>query len=127
MALDPKETSRLRRVIEDRLVVLQQDITEKLDDAAGVNADLERASDAGDQSVADDLATGDFADARRDMQEVEAARAALARMDSGDYGTCIDCGLEIAPARLRAQPVAARCIHCQQKHERDTGFHSTTM
>jgi DnaK suppressor protein len=127
MSLDPKETARLRRVIEDRLTVLQQDIAQKLDDAAGMNAGLDGAADAGDQSVLEDVAAGDFADARRDMQEVEASRAALARMDAGDYGTCIDCGLEIAPARLRAQPSAARCIHCQEKHERDTGFQTTTM
>jgi len=127
MAMDPKEITRLRTTIEDRLTVLQQDVTTKLDEAAVVNADLDRASDAGDQSVAEDMASSDFADARRDMQEIESARAALERIDAGHYGTCIDCGLEIAPERLRAQPTAARCIHCQEKNERDTGFHTTTL
>jgi DnaK suppressor protein len=127
MAMDPKEISRLRHRIEDRLAELQRDVSMKLDDAALANTDLDRASDAGDQSVAEDATTGDFADARRDMREIEDGRAALLRMDAGKYGTCTDCGLEIAPARLRAQPMAARCIHCQEKHERDTGFHTTTM
>ena len=30
---------------------------------------------------------------------------------------CIDCGLPIPYARLRANPFAVRCIRCQQQHE----------
>jgi phage/conjugal plasmid C-4 type zinc finger TraR family protein len=33
---------------------------------------------------------------------------------------CIDCGEEIPEARRRAVPTAARCIGCQEKHERRT-------
>jgi len=31
---------------------------------------------------------------------------------------CADCGERITPARLRALPHAARCIHCAAEHER---------
>jgi DnaK suppressor protein len=127
MAMDPREIERLRITIQDRLADLQREVSTKLDEAAVVNSHLERASDAGDHSVAENATSSDFADARRDMQEIEAGRAAIARIDAGEYGTCIDCGLAIAPERLRAQPTSARCIHCQERHERDTGFHTTTM
>lgn len=30
---------------------------------------------------------------------------------------CSDCGLPIGSARLRANPFAYRCIHCQQEYE----------
>lgn len=38
--------------------------------------------------------------------------AALARMDSGDYGACEDCGEDIAAGRLSLDPAAMLCISC---------------
>ena len=46
--------------------------------------------------------------------------AALARIESGVYGECLDCGAGIALARLQANPQALRCISCQQKFENTT-------
>jgi len=38
--------------------------------------------------------------------------AALARIEDGTYGTCTNCGNEIAVARMEAQPWASLCIDC---------------
>ena len=43
--------------------------------------------------------------------------AALARIDAGTYGTCVDCGQPIAEERLEARPEVARCMADQQKAE----------
>jgi RNA polymerase-binding protein DksA len=43
--------------------------------------------------------------------------AALQRIDAGTYGTCTNCGSEIAPERLEARPWATLCIDCQRKLE----------
>ena len=43
--------------------------------------------------------------------------AALARLDAGTYGACIDCGQPIPRARLEVRPEAARCIADQKKAE----------
>jgi RNA polymerase-binding transcription factor len=43
---------------------------------------------------------------------------ALDRLDDGDYGTCVECGEAIAPARLRAMPEVETCVRCQEKLER---------
>lgn len=59
----------------------------------------------------------EFALGEREMAELSAIDAALARIDAGTYGECIDCGVTIAPARLAATPEASRCIHCQEKVE----------
>ena len=40
---------------------------------------------------------------------------ALAKIDSGTYGLCEDCGKEIATARLEARPESIRCIECKTK------------
>ncbi len=57
------------------------------------------------------------AEAARDHQELVAVRAALARIEAGTYGICVDCEEPIALARLEAWPSAARCLPCQEAHE----------
>ncbi|MEA2576318.1 MAG: DnaK suppressor protein [Chloroflexia bacterium] len=47
-------------------------------------------------------------------RQLDRVRQALARLDEGTYGTCANCGKEIAPARLDARPWAIYCIDCQQ-------------
>lgn len=44
-----------------------------------------------------------------------AVEAALKRVADGTYGTCVECGGQIAPARLEARPEAARCITCASR------------
>ncbi len=40
--------------------------------------------------------------------------SALARLETGTYGSCQDCGRAIGERRLLAEPEARRCIHCQE-------------
>ena len=48
---------------------------------------------------------------RRDLMAKRIA-AALQRLDEGSYGDCLDCGEEIADARLAQDPTAPLCISC---------------
>ncbi|WP_165491687.1 TraR/DksA family transcriptional regulator [Egibacter rhizosphaerae] len=50
--------------------------------------------------------------ARADLRAIDEA---LERIDEGNYGTCVDCGDAIAPARLQARPEALTCVSCQQR------------
>ncbi len=43
---------------------------------------------------------------------------ALERIQDGTYGTCVECGQRIAPARLEAIPYAPLCIDCATRHDR---------
>ncbi len=54
---------------------------------------------------------------RRRAVELRRIAAALARIDEGDYGTCLECGEEIAEVRLRALPFAVRCKGCEELRE----------
>jgi len=51
------------------------------------------------------------------MEEVVQIRAALQRIEAGDYGDCLGCGEEIAPRRLAAIPESTLCIDCAVKAE----------
>ena len=59
----------------------------------------------------------EFALGERELAELAAIEAALARLTAETYGECADCGKHIAPARLHASPEAPRCIDCQEKAE----------
>ena len=43
---------------------------------------------------------------------------ALERIQSGTYGTCLNCGTPIADDRLAAIPWATHCIDCKRLEER---------
>jgi DnaK suppressor protein len=51
-------------------------------------------------------------DARRQLDEVDAA---LARVAAGTYGVCEVCFGPIGPERLAARPTATRCITCASR------------
>jgi len=127
MASAPLDVARIRKTIERRLDELRGEITDKLGDAALVSGDLDRNADSGDLSVASDATTADFADARRDVEEYQAGRAALARLEAGEYGTCATCGEPIPAERLQALPFAVRCVACQGRVERGQGMHRSSM
>jgi DnaK suppressor protein len=42
---------------------------------------------------------------------------ALKRMEDGTYGLCLECGLSIDIARLKAIPYAELCMDCQTRRE----------
>jgi RNA polymerase-binding transcription factor DksA len=46
------------------------------------------------------------------LETLEEVEHALAKLDSGDYGTCESCGQPIPEARLEAKPAARLCISC---------------
>lgn len=49
---------------------------------------------------------------RRREAERQRIRAALGRIGSGEYGYCTDCGENIGPERLDADPATPRCLNC---------------
>ncbi len=44
--------------------------------------------------------------------EVRRVRAALHRIESGEFGYCTDCGEDIGEARLTVDPTLPRCLSC---------------
>lgn len=52
---------------------------------------------------------------RRRQANRAAIDAALSRMDEGEFGYCLKCGDEIAPARLDHDPAVSTCINCARE------------
>ena len=55
-------------------------------------------------------------DVRRSV-ELRRVTAALARIDSRDYGYCVECGETIPTARLKVDMAATHCVPCASKSD----------
>ena len=53
----------------------------------------------------------------RERKLIKKIEEAIAKIDSGDYGFCETCGVEIGVQRLEARPTAALCIDCKTLDE----------
>jgi len=54
---------------------------------------------------------------RRDQLEHRKIEEALKRIEDSEFGTCFECGEEIALQRLELNPTATLCIVCATKKE----------
>lgn len=118
--LPSADLARIRGDLEIRRTALRIEVQAQLkgsgdDRVVGLS---NRLNENDDWAVADSLAELDIAGATHVLNELTEVDAALARMRSGDYGECIDCGKKIAAARLIAYPTALRCITCQAAFEK---------
>ncbi len=53
----------------------------------------------------------------RERKLIKKIEEALGKIDTGDYGYCESCGVEIGVQRLEARPTAALCIDCKTLDE----------
>jgi DnaK suppressor protein len=54
---------------------------------------------------------------RRRRQKLLQIAAALKRIEGDDFGYCQECGEDIAPGRLTADPTVSFCIRCASAKE----------
>lgn len=99
-------------LLEDRLAFLEQRV-EKIETSL-------RASHS--QKFADQAVERDSDEIKEELEkeavhEISLIKLALARIESGGYGECTHCGLEISVGRLKALPYTSKCIDCESAAE----------
>ena len=80
------------------------------DEAANFPDPNDRASQESDFTM--ELRTRD-----RERKLIKKIDESIDNLDSGDYGYCDDCGIEIGIRRLEARPTANQCIDCKSLSE----------
>ncbi|KEZ79070.1 TraR/DksA family transcriptional regulator [Salinisphaera hydrothermalis] len=122
--LAPEQLDRLQSDMRDRLVQLRAQVAHALEHSVHESHEFSAGEvlDMEDTAFVRMVRELDLADIERDAAEIHDIDAALARMDDGSYGQCVDCGEPIALARLEAYPSAKRCYACQQAVERAQGM-----
>jgi DnaK suppressor protein len=58
-----------------------------------------------------------FSQSTSERNTLKLIEEALARIQDGSYGECLNCGEDIQQKRLDAIPWAPYCIKCQELHE----------
>ncbi len=101
---------RLRKIIEHHDIG-GASLTEESGELLSSSADNHLA-DTASETYERERDEGIEEDAQEQLQEVEAA---LARIESGEYGTCSVCGKPIPPDRLEAVPWTTLCIDDARK------------
>lgn len=79
--------------------------------------EVAQVKDAEEQSVHDFVQDVELALMEMKSETLAKIDDAMIRLEAGTYGTCAECGDEIAEARLQAVPFAALCRDCQQREE----------
>lgn len=105
--------------LQDRRKALEARLEELEDRLKQIDAELEGqgtkdwedlAQEREHDEVLEDMGSNSSA-------EIRMIRAALARMDEGEYGFCARCGDEISAERLDILPYTPFCAHCAAEVE----------
>jgi DnaK suppressor protein len=111
-------TEHFRKKLIAKQLELRQDISRLGEEAReGVGADVE---DPIDLVTSAEAKAGAFEESNLRYETLTQVEDALARIDEGVYGKCIDCGRDIEEARLEAVPWARYCLADQEKHDTET-------
>ena len=112
--MSDRQLAHFRNILETLKAELMQDIertVHTMQDEATVFADPnDRASQETD--IAIELRNRD-----RERKLIKKIEETIAQIDSGDYGYCTGCGVEIGIKRLEARPTASMCIDCKTLEE----------
>jgi DnaK suppressor protein len=115
--------TELKQMLETRRRELQSDLEAKLRDVrenGGYEGELLGGLDAAETSDVDLQQDIDIALLEMKAEALGHVQDALARLASGTYGQCAECGAEISQQRLTALPFALRCRACEEEQETDT-------
>ena len=112
--MNSRQLGHFRKILEDLKAELSEDIdrtVHTMQDEATVFADPnDRASQESDMAL--ELRSRD-----RERKLIKKIDEMLAKIETGDYGYCEKCGVEIGLKRLEARPTATLCIDCKTLDE----------
>jgi DnaK suppressor protein len=112
--MNPRQLAHFRKILDDQKRDLSQDIdrtVHTMQDEATIFADPnDRATQESDMSL--ELRNRD-----RERKLIKKINDTIALIESGDYGYCEKCGVEIGLKRLEARPTATLCIDCKTLDE----------
>jgi DnaK suppressor protein len=100
----------LRHWKQDLMEEVDRTVHHMQDEAANFPDPNDRATQESDFTM--ELRTRD-----RERKLIKKIDESLEKIDSGEYGYCEECGIEIGVRRLEARPTATLCIDCKSLDE----------
>ena len=112
--MNPDQQEHFRKILlswkDSLLESMASTVTHMRDDAVNCPDPNDRATQ--EEGFALELRTRD-----RERKLVKKIEESLLAIESGEYGYCTSCGIEIGVRRLEARPTATQCIDCKSLDE----------
>lgn len=115
-----EELQKLKNNLESRLKEIDKELADIASENPLVRGDFDvkvgdlgkSEDDAGQEAVELDRNQAMVNTLEKERKDIENT---ITKVESGSYGKCESCSVEISPARLKAMPVASLCISCAKK------------
>ena len=92
----------------------KKDLMEEVDRTVGhMKDDATNFPDPNDRATQEEEFSLELRTRDRERQLLKKINESLRQIESGDYGYCEACGIEIGIRRLEARPTATKCIDCK--------------
>jgi len=114
MAIDTKHYKQLLQTREQELT---EEIARFAEDAR--DSQTAEVEDPIDEVTSAQAKAAAFGVTNVAAETLLAVKAAMQRIESGEYGFCIDCGRHIEEKRLEAVPWTPYCLEDQERHDRE--------
>lgn len=109
--MDEARLAALEAAIRNELAELDALLEDTRDDRKPVALDQQSVGRLSRMDAMQGQALAQEADRRRQSRRLS-LELALRRIETGEYGDCLDCGEPIAARRLEIDPAATLCIGC---------------
>ena len=106
----------LRGVFTQQVEYHKEDALSSKKDSAGERAGMAtHMADLGSDNFRHDIELGLMSEEGDVLEMIDEA---LQRLETSEYGICLECGCEINPERLEAKPYARFCVKCKSAIEK---------
>ena len=116
---EPFMNERQREYFRGKLTTWRESIlAESRDTLAALQQESENHPDIADRASSETDRAIELRARDRQRKLIAKIEAALARIDDGSYGYCVETGDPISLRRLDARPIATLSLEAQERHER---------
>jgi DnaK suppressor protein len=112
--MNAKQLAHFRKMLESWKAELSQDIDTTLQ---SMQIEQTVFADPADRATQESDMALELRNRDRERKLIKKINETIDRIDSGDYGYCESCGIEIGLQRLQARPTATLCIDCKTLEE----------
>ncbi|MCB9688605.1 MAG: TraR/DksA C4-type zinc finger protein [Alphaproteobacteria bacterium] len=112
--MEPDRLLVFRKLLQERLSSLETSFGARIGELVDQRDVLADTADIATEESDRDLTLRMHDHERKVVDEI---RAAIRRIDDGEYGVCEACGDDIGERRLLARPMATHCIDCMTELE----------
>lgn len=112
--MNAKQSEHFRAILLGWLKELQEEVDRTVDH---MQKDANHFSDPNDRATQEEEFALELRTRDRERKLIKKINTSLSDIESGDYGFCEVCGIEIGIRRLEARPTATQCIDCKTLDE----------